>query len=62
MAREDLERYKLLWLSLETLWQEGDQDGPLADLARDLSDGPWRRMTAEEKASFTEWVRQRDPA
>lgn len=52
MSREDLDRYDELGASLDRLFEAGKGDGPEADAIRDEMDGPWDRMTDDEREAI----------
>jgi hypothetical protein len=49
MSREDLDRYDELAARLDRLAEAGKGSGPEADALRDDMDGPWERMTDDDR-------------
>lgn len=54
-----LEEYKAIWLKLNGLWYAEQGESEEADRLRDEADGPWYRMTHEERDQLRQWLRER---
>lgn len=52
MSREDLDRYDELGAKLDRLSEAGKGSGPEAEAIRDEMDGPWCRMTDDEREAI----------